>query len=224
MKNLKFIVMLVVITLTFAACKNSNSEHYYADVDAYESYIDSISNVGMKDVSDRWDDIETNVRNKRTAAEAQLNSITRDDKLRERYEQKIYSTNERFEDFRRDVLSEREKMEATTSTQNLRNSLFRNVSIGDDRNFDWVNKDNILTTYDHFVTTVSNNKDSYTREEWDEIKMLYEALDARKNTVEKEGLTGEDNRKIAALKVKFAPMYTINRIEQKVKENSDSKE
>jgi len=224
MKNLKFIVMLVVTTLTFVACKDSNAERQYAEVEAYESYIDSISNVGMQDVSDRWDDIETTVRNRRTAAEAQLNSITDDDKLRQQYEQKIYSTNERYEDFRRDVLSEREKMEATASTQSLRNSLFRGVTIGDDRNFDWVNKDNILSTYDYFVTTVSNNKDSYTREQWDEIKMLYEALDSRKNTVEKEGLTGEDNRKIAALKVKFAPMYTINRIEEKIKENNDSKE
>lgn len=216
--------MLVVTTLTFVACKDSNAEYMYSDVNAYESYIDSISNVGAQDISYRWDEIETTVRNRRTAAEAQLNSITNDDKLKQRYEQKIYSTNERFEDFRRDVLSEREKMEATASTQNLRNSLFRDVTIGDDRNFDWVNKDNILSTYDYFVNTVSENKDSYNREQWDEIKMLYEALDARKNTVEKEGLTPEDNRKIAALKVKFAPMYTVNRIEEKIKENNDSKE
>jgi hypothetical protein len=52
---------------------------------------------------------------------------------------------------------------------------------------------------------------------------LYEALDSRKNTVEKEGLTAEDNRKIAGLKIKFAPMYTVNRMGAKAEENKEAK-
>jgi hypothetical protein len=67
------------------------------------------------------------------------------------------------------------------------------------------------------------NKDSYSREDWDEIKLMYEALDSRKNTVEKEGLTGEDNRKIAGLKLKFAPMYTLNRMGAKSEETAAAK-
>ena len=51
-----------------------------------------------------------------------------------------------------------------------------------------------------------NSKKSEWREDWDEIKLLYEALDSRKNTVEKQGLTSKDNMKIAGLKLKFAPM------------------
>jgi hypothetical protein len=43
---------------------------------------------------------------------------------------------------------------------------------------------------------VQANKDKYSREDWDEIKLMYEALDSRKNTVEKEGLSSEDNRKL----------------------------
>jgi hypothetical protein len=39
----------------------------------------------------------------------------------------------------------------------------------------------------------------YTREDWDEIKVLYEALDTRKNTVEKD-LASSDNMKIAGKK------------------------
>jgi len=52
---------------------------------------------------------------------------------------------------------------------------------------------------------------------------MYEALDSRKNTVEKEGLTSEDNRKIAGLKLKFAPMYTLNRMGAKSEENKAAK-
>ena len=110
------------------------------------------------------------------------------------------------------------------SKQMLRNSLFKAGKVGTDMNFNWVNKDNIHSVYQHFVSTVENNKDKYTRQDWDEIKLLYEALDTRKNTVEKEGLSADDNRKIAALKVKFAPMYTVNRLSAKSEENEAAKE
>jgi hypothetical protein len=87
-----------------------------------------------------------------------------------------------------------------------------------------VNASNIHSVYKTLIHTVENNKDSYSREDWDEIKLMYEALDSRKNTVEKEGLTKEDNRKIAALKFKFAPMMTVNRMGAKSEEMKEAKE
>jgi hypothetical protein len=39
-------------------------------------------------------------------------------------------------------------------------------------NFDWVNATNILGVYDQFVNTVKDNKDNYSREDWDEIKLM----------------------------------------------------
>ena len=107
--------------------------------------------------------------------------------------------------------------------QQMRNSLFGEGKIGDDMNFAWVNASNALNVYQQFVNTVESNKDKYSREDWDEIKLMYEALDSRKNTVEKEGLSGEDNRKIAGLKVKFAPIYTLNRMGAKSSEMKDAK-
>ena len=37
-------------------------------------------------------------------------------------------------------------------------------------NFEWVNKDNIHSVYEKLVSTVSDNKDNFTRENWYEIK------------------------------------------------------
>jgi hypothetical protein len=112
---------------------------------------------------------------------------------------------------------------APSPKQQLRNALFGEGKIGDDMSFSWVNAQNIHSVYQQFVHTVEIIKDSYSREDWDEIKLLYEALDSRKNTVEKEGLTSEDNRKIAGLKMKFAPMYTVNRMGAKSDENREAK-
>jgi hypothetical protein len=108
--------------------------------------------------------------------------------------------------------------------QQLRNALFGEGKIGDDMNFNWVNASNIHRVYQQFIHTAEDHKDSYSREDWDEVKLMYEALDSRKNTVEKEGLTAEDNRKIAGLKFKFAPMLKLNRMGAKSEEMKEAKQ
>ena len=107
--------------------------------------------------------------------------------------------------------------------QQLRNALFGEGKLGDDMNFAWVNKDNIHDVYQQFVHTAEDNKENYTREDWDEVKLMYEALDSRKNTVEKEGLSSKDNLKIAGLKIKFAAMAKVNRVGAKGDEMAEAK-
>ena len=89
--------------------------------------------------------------------------------------------------------------------------------------FDYVTADNIHDVYKNFVNTVADNKDNFTREDWDEIKVLYEALDSRKNAVEKD-LKTADNLKIAQLKIRFAAIKSLNRGGSKVVENEKAKQ
>ena len=111
-----------------------------------------------------------------------------------------------------------------TPNQLLRDRFFGEGKVGEDMNFSWVNKDNILKVYDAFFQSYKDNKGDFSREDFDETKLIYEALDSRKNTVEKEGLSAEDNTKIASIKFKFAPMFKVNRIGAKARENEEAKE
>jgi len=106
----------------------------------------------------------------------------------------------------------------------LRDRFFGAGKIGEDMSFGWVNKDNILKTYETFFQSYKDNKSDFSREDYDEVKLMYEALDNRKNTVEKEGLTSEDNSKIASIKLKFGPMFKVNRMGAKSRETANSKE
>ena len=116
----------------------------------------------------------------------------------------------------------------TESTSNpnqmLRDRLFGAGKVGEDMSFAWVNKDNILQVYDNFFQSYKDNKANFSREDYDEIKLMYEALDSRKNTVEKEGLSSEDNGEIASIKFKFSPMFKVNRVGAKSRENTEAKE
>nr|WP_314840383.1 DUF6565 domain-containing protein [uncultured Flavobacterium sp.] len=223
MKNTKLVLGLAVIAIGFTACKDEKTEQAKGKVDNYVMYVDSLSNVAAEDTKDNWMEIESEFKLKSAEAEAALADMADDAEAKARIE----ASRVKYETMRANL----EKMRAealaaipVNQKQQMRNALFGEGKVGDDMSFVWVNKNNILNVYQQFVDTVESNKDAYSREDWDEVKLMYEALDSRKNTVEKEGLTSADNNKIAGLKLKFAPMYTLNRMGAKTSEMKSAKE
>jgi hypothetical protein len=215
MKNIGFAFIAVMII----ACENDKKTQAEKAVSNYVAYTDSISNVSSDELTDEWDIIEDAYLAKKIEAESSLENL----EDRTELDQKIEESSLKYEAFKANLLAEKQRLVATTSIATMRSSLFGGKEIGDDRNFEWVNNDNLLETYETFVATVVANKDNYSREDWDEIKMLYEALDSRKNTVEIEGLSSADNLKIAGEKTKFAALYKTSRIAAKSIENIESK-
>ncbi|VXC06694.1 conserved exported hypothetical protein [Flavobacterium sp. 9AF] len=220
MKNLKITLGLFALAVSLTACTDEKKLQAEKDVAQYANYVDSISNIEMQKAANEWDAIQKDYERLKMNAENSLTGVEDDKSLKE----SIDNTSVRYEEYKVKVVTEKEKVDAENAKMSMRKTLLGDGYNGQDMNFDWVNKDNILSVYENFVTTVEKNKDSYSREDWDEIKLMYEALDTRKNTVEKEGLTSEDNRKIAGLKIKFAPMYTVNRIGAKSEENEEAKQ
>jgi hypothetical protein len=217
MKKLKWLLIIICSSIVMISCKDEKQTKAEKAVVDYELYVDSLNNVASTEISEDWDSIEANIQIRKIAAENALQDL----KNREEFEGKIVVSSDKYELYKANYLAQNPKKVTKTT---VRKTLFNSNDIGDDMSFKWVNKTNILSVYDNFVTTVEKNKDAYSREDWDEIKLLYEALDTRKNTVEKEGLLSSDNIKIAKLKIKFAPMYTLNRMGSKAEENSEAKE
>jgi hypothetical protein len=218
MKNIKILLGLAVIALSFTSCKDEKQENAKKAIDSYVAYVDSVKNVKAEDLKATWKDVDAEYNRRAENAQQALADLK--DNTAET--EKINETKVKYEEFKNEMTTVFAPP-APSAKQQLRNALFGEGKIGDDMSFSWVNAQNIHNVYQQFVHTVEDNKDSYSREDWDEIKLLYEALDSRKNTVEKEGLTAEDNRKIAGLKVKFAPMYTVNRMGAKSEENKEAK-
>lgn len=219
MKNLKVILGILTVAVGVTSCKNEDQKQAEKTVEKYQMYVDSISKVAQKDAIENWENIEAKYIEAKAEAEIAIEKAENKEEL----SAQVNDYSMKYDEFKTTVVAEKSKMDATAGTSKIRMSLLGNSAVGNDMQFAWVTKDNILSVYENFVTTVQKNKEAYSREDWDEIKVLYEALDTRKNTVEKEGLTGEDNRKIAGLKLKFAPMYTMNRMGAKSEENSEAK-
>ncbi|MGQ7946851.1 hypothetical protein [Flavobacterium sp. WC2509] len=219
MKNLKITFVLIATAIAFASCKDEKQETAQKALDVYTNYVDSVSKITQEKAVENWQTIESDYTKLKADAEISLANATDKAKIQDNLDKSTIQ----YEEFKTNILAEKEKMEASSSKSVMYTTLFGPSYVNDDMKFNWVNKDNILSVYDNFVTTVQKNKDSYSREDWDEIKLVYEALDSRKNTVEKEGLTSHDNNKIALLKLKFAPMYTLNRMGAKSEENAEAK-
>lgn len=218
MKNIKIATGIALLVLGLVSCKDEKQEKAQKTVENYVIYVDSVKNVAAADLKDNWKSVEAEYDRRSQEAQAALADIKDNAAATE----KINASKIKYEEFR-DEMTAQFAPPAPSPKQQLRDALFGAGKIGDDMSFSWVNAQNIHSVYQQFVHTVENNKDKYSREDWDEVKLLYEALDSRKNTVEKEGLSAEDNRKIAGLKIKFAPMYTVNRMGAKSEENKEAK-
>ncbi|HSN48707.1 MAG TPA: hypothetical protein VLR29_08100, partial [Flavobacterium sp.] len=188
-------------------------------VESYSVYVDSVEKLPADEKTD-WDQIDAGYQLRMSEAEASLASSKDSIKAQER----MMLAKQRYEALKSKVVVKPAPTTAPNSKQQLRNALFGEGKVGDDMDFSWVNAANIHEVYQSFIHTAEKNKDSYSREDWDEIKLMYEALDSRKNTVEKEGLSKEDNRKISGLKFKFGPMLKANRMGEKTEEMKKAKE
>lgn len=223
MKNTKLFLGIALVALGFVSCKDEKETQAQKTVDTYIMYVDSLGNVASLDAKGNWQAIDADYQMRSVEADAALANLK--DKI---------AAQERIDASRAKYLELKAKVEADLAAdqpaavvnpkQQLRNALFGEGKIGDDMNFNWVNASNIHRVYQQFIHTAEDRKDSYSREDWDEVKLMYEALDSRKNTVEKEGLTAEDNRKIAGLKFKFAPMLKLNRMGAKSEEMKEAKQ
>jgi len=182
MKNSNKFLALIALAAVVTSCKDEKQEAANKKVEEFKVYVDSVSEVATEKTAENWEAIEA--RYDRTKQEAQ-DAI---DKLENKMNMDsiINKTDSKYEEYKAKVVAKKEALSENT----FRNSLFTQ-KVNNDLNFEWVNKDNIADVYSNFVDTVDKNKKSYSRENWDEIKIVYEALDTRKNTVEKEGLSSK---------------------------------
>jgi len=219
MKRINSILAVGAIAVALTSCKNEAETKAEKTVDTYVVYVDSVGSLASADAKANWADIESAYQQRTMEAEAALADL----KDKEAAQKRLDESKAKYEELKSKIQAEAAAAMPDRKGE-LRSTLFPAGTVGADMSFSWVNKDNILKVYNDFYNEFDKNKENYSREDLDEVKLLYEALDNRKNTVEKEGLSGPDNRKIAELKIKFAPKFKWERITTKGAENAEAKD
>ncbi|WP_026704319.1 hypothetical protein [Flavobacterium soli] len=220
MKKINLLLGAAVVAVSFTSCKSEAEKNAEVTFDRYEKYVDSVNNIAVADAQANWESIDATYNEQTSNAEAAL--VDAADKTNA--ENRVEKAKAKYAELKAKMEAEAAANAPADRKQALRDAYFGAGTIGEDMSFAWVNKDNILKVYNDFYNEFEENKDSYSREDFDEIKAMYEALDAHKNTVEKEGLSSSDNAKIAELKLKFAPKFKWERMGAKANENADAKD
>jgi hypothetical protein len=230
-KNVLKAGLFSMILVGMGSCVSKEKELADKRINELESFVDSLKMVTAEERQANWDDIVADYEAKQILANEALLNLEATDKTTS--QEKVNASNAKYAELKVTVISKNEtepafvkntKPQKLSASQLLRDRLFGSGKIGSDMNFNWVNKTNILSVYDTFFNSYKKNKSDFSREDYDEIKLMFEALDSRKNTVEKDGLSAEDNMKISSIKVKFLPMFKVNRVGAKSRENKESKE
>jgi hypothetical protein len=228
MTKTKLLIAAAIVSIGFTACNNENKEAKQ-DAEVLNVYVDSVENATPVYTTENWTAIENGYQERAARAEKNLASLSAEEKAKADASKAKYEALKAKYEL---AIKEQEMKNAMTPPNTntapnfrkvLRDRLFGEGKIGDDMQFAFVTGDNILGIYKNFVDVVADNKNTYSREDWDEINVLYEALDTRKNAVEKD-LKTADNLKIAGLKIRYASIAATHRGGTKVKENSESKQ
>ena len=226
-KNLLKIGLFTLILAGTFSCKNKENDLADLRINELESYVDSLKAAPVADVESNWDKISQDYDQKSADVKDALTTV--DEKTRTSSQVRVDASASKYDELKASIEANSTSNDAVATvpdspSQLLRDRLFGAGKIGNDMSFAWVNKDNILNVYETFFQSYKDNKGDFSREDYDEIKLMYEALDNRKNTVEKEGLSSSDNGKIASIKMKFGPMFKTNRMGAKGRETNESKE
>ncbi len=226
-KNVLKTGLFSLILLGIFSCKNKENELAEKRISALETYVDSLKMVSSAELENNWDQIAMDFDQKNMEANEALSNVDEETKIASQV--RVETSAAKYKDIKatnqtKVIVKETTNEPIKNQSTLLRDRLFGAGKIGNDMSFAWVNKNNILNVYDKFFEAYKENKSNFSREDYDEIKLMYEALDSRKNTVEKEGLSASDNGKIASIKFKFSPMFKVNRIGAKSRENQEAKE
>lgn len=219
MKKVQLLLGVAIIAASFTSCKSEEEKMAEQSFDRYEKYVDSVNNVAEAEALANWEAIEAGYNERMSEADMAIANMKDQTMAQDRLEK----TKVKYTEYK--VKVEASAPKPVSRKEVIRNTYFgEGTMVGESLDFSWVNKDNILKVYNDFYNNFDKNKDSYSREDFDDLKALYEALDSRKNTVEKEGLSSEDNRKIAEIKFKFGPKFKWERMGAKAEENAEAKE
>ena len=200
----KLILVCACAAIAFTSCENEAQKQSRKTVKAVTSYVDSVNKISPDYSEDTWQKIDSGYKERDAKAAAVSNEMVESDK------KELEDSRNKFMDYQNRYQTEKVKYDekiAQDKKQMMRNKLFGEGKVTD-MEFAWVNAANITDVYKDFVSKVNDKRDVYTKADWDEVKMMMNSLDKRREAIEKT-LTNKQKVKIKEQKMKFGTNATI---------------
>lgn len=199
----RWVSTIIISSTILAACNNMNEKQDRTNLDDLKKYArDKKDSVDV--YADRsWDELNASFEEKK----AKLDKDTA--KMNEELRAEYYQVVDQWENYRAEHEQKAAEKRKTTQMDDLRKSL---VLDGVRVDYTDLTADKIETQYQHFVNTVEQNKDVYTKEQWQIINVNWQALNGRKRELEKD-LSASVKGEIVKQQVKYTAIKALNRPE-----------
>lgn len=198
-----FISLFITTLLLFAlsSCDNSAKQKRQKDLDDLNAYIKNQKD-SIDQLADRtWADIENTYNAKK--ADLERDTADMDQEMRNSY----YRTVSEWETYKSDFAKKAEENKDVAAMDAIRKDLTSNDVRPD---FTDATVANIVPVYQHFVETVKNNKDNYTKEQWTVVNVSWKALKGRKREIAKD-IKASDMAEITKQELQYIGIKAVNR-------------
>lgn len=207
MKKIQLLIGTAIVAASFVACSDSSTVQ--KDAENLSQYVDSVDQLEPIYTEANWKTIDEGYQDRNMKVEKNSSTMQADDKEKVESAHVKYAALKTKYETKIDEKKKTESEPPKNDNGNLRKALF-NDKLGADMSFAWMTAGNVVETYQNFVDAVENHKNDYSKEDWDQVKVMYAALDARKETLDKD-ISVKDRLKIAGLKTKYKAIKAVHR-------------
>ena len=204
-------VLTAVAVIAFSAASCGDNGHKKDDdVESFKVFVTDLKAKSEEEAKENWEAIEKEYNEKVTVIDQKTDKL--EDEIKKEYEQ----LKKDYEELKTKYSVQMKEDDVDGNLQNLYEVVLTNKG---DMDLSAVTASNIVAVYAGFVDIVDAQKDIYTREDWDEVDILWDALNERKNELE-DNLSNEQRMKISEDKVKYGTFKTLNKLPAKLEEKN----
>lgn len=202
-KNRLFVFSLLATILTLTYCTNQGKDQSRKSLTDFKAYVKEHKDASARYMNDKWDDIEKEYDEKKSVIDKDINDM--DEEMKASYEATLAD----WESFKADYQqNQKEKAEQARAEQFKAAIVPKDVNT----NLSNVTGKNIADVFEHFVNTVDNKKELYSKEEWININDYWKRLNNLSARLDEERkITREDSRKMDGIRIKYMAIKTLNK-------------
>lgn len=191
--------LVIAVTIGLAAC--NNDEQMRKDMADMKQYMRNKQDSVDMYLDRTWDDMDREYKERK----ARLAADTA--KMGEEIRAEYYEMEREWETYKGEFERKQIERSQVAAMDALRKTL---VIDGVRPDYTDLKAVDARQAYEHFVTTVEMNKDTYSAEQWQVINVNWKALNGRKREIEND-ISAADKTEIAKLQLKYNGIKAVNR-------------
>jgi hypothetical protein len=201
--NAFFAFTLLAAFFTFTSCGDQGKENARKSLNDFKAYVKEHKDATANYMDTKWEDMEKEYDQKKNDLDKNMDKM--DQEMKESYQATVAD----WETFKAEYQMKQREKEDMAKAEQLKATIIPTDIHTDLSN---VTGKNVVSVFEHFVNTVDNQKEMYSKEEWVNINNYWKSLnDLSGRLDDAHEISKEDGRRLDGLRIKYAAIKTLNK-------------